>query len=536
MKNPRWWGAFALFIIFLQGLLSQDAFTYEVKLSPIAIQNLPGLHSFAVGTKENEWLLLGGRTDGLHARQPFNSFPASENNDKIWVVDIENKSSWSMPLTALPASYSDQLQSSNISFYQLGDTLYLVGGYGYSAMEADHITYPYLTTLIVSKTIQAIKSGQSPAPFIKQVRNELFAVAGGQLGLLEGKFYLVGGHRFDGRYNPMGHGTYIQTYTNQVRIFDVNNASGSPQVTFYDSFTDPVHLRRRDYNLIPGIDTDGQKLYTISSGVFQPDVDLPYYYPVDIKPGGYKPFTNFNQYLSNYHSAKVSMFDTNTNQNHTLFFGGMSRHYYENDILVKDDNVPFIQTISRLSRHADGSFHEFALKTKMPGLKGASAEFILANQIPLLHDELIDLANLPSDSMIIGYIVGGITSPIENPFSSNQTGVTSANQTVYSVILHKAKTTNVTEIDGQNPHQMTIYPVPFKEDIHLTFTLKKAVPADYFITDSAGKRIQQGSLEDVTAGENHYKLETTGFISNQNYMLTLVLDHTYFLTQQIQKE
>ena len=36
------------------------------------------------------------------------------------------------------------------------------------------------------------------------INDPVFKITGGQMGLLDSTFYLVGGHLFDGRYNPMG--------------------------------------------------------------------------------------------------------------------------------------------------------------------------------------------------------------------------------------------------------------------------------------------------------------------------------------------
>jgi hypothetical protein len=155
----------------------------------------------------------------------------------------------------------------------------------------------------------------------------------------------------------MGNPTYVQTYTNEVRKYKINNAGSSPSILNYSTITDAIHLHRRDYNLLPQIFPSNRTFgYTISSGVFQPTVDLPYLYPVDIFENSINPINNFNQYLSNYHSAKTFLYDSINNQMHNIFFGGMSQYYYQNGTLLQDNLVPFVKTISRLSRYEDGSF------------------------------------------------------------------------------------------------------------------------------------------------------------------------------------
>ena len=66
---------------------AQNDFNYSLELNSVSISGLPGLHSFAFGQSDGKWLIVGGRLDGLHARQPFNAFPASNNNTSLYVVD-----------------------------------------------------------------------------------------------------------------------------------------------------------------------------------------------------------------------------------------------------------------------------------------------------------------------------------------------------------------------------------------------------------------------------------------------------------------
>ena len=158
----------------------------------------------------------------------------------------------------------------------------------------------------------------------------------------------------------MGHPTFTQTYTDQIQKFTIDNSGNQLSYDNYTSISDPVHLRRRDYNLIPQIFPDGTEGYTISSGVFQATVDLPFLYPVDINANGYMPITNFNQYLSNYHSATACLYDDASNQMHAIFFGGMSQYYYQDGELIQDDQVPFVKTISRLTRFPTAAYRNIS--------------------------------------------------------------------------------------------------------------------------------------------------------------------------------
>ncbi len=249
--------------------LGQNAdFGFTVELKPIQIEGFNGLHSFAFGQHGGKWLIIGGRTDGLHPRQPFNAFQPSDNNAEILVIDVVEKKVWAHSVNALPQSLKEQLQSTNMSFYQDDNILYIIGGYAYSPSAGDHVTFPYLTSVNVPAVIQAVMKGEDFKPFIKQASDDFFAISGGQLGKINDVFYLVGGHRFDGRYNPHDNPTFTQTYSNQIRKFTIEENSDLLSFSIDSAITDEVHLRRRDYNLLPQIFPDGKHVYKISEVVF----------------------------------------------------------------------------------------------------------------------------------------------------------------------------------------------------------------------------------------------------------------------------
>jgi hypothetical protein len=526
-----------LYTLFFLGLtnviFSQSTFDYQVQLNPITIANFPGIHSYAFAQHEGKWLILGGRVDGIHARQPFNAFPASNNNTNIYVVDIAANQVWSTSINVLPTVLKEQLQATNFNFYQDENTLYLIGGYAFSATANDHITFDKMTSINVSGLINSVVNGTSILAHFKQMTDTNFAITGGQLGKINNTFYLIGGHRFDGRYNPMNNPTFTQTYSNQIRKFSIDNSGTQLSISNYEAITDAVHLHRRDYNLLPQIYPDGTQGYTISSGVFQINVDLPFLYPVDIKTEGYFPQTTFNQYLSNYHSAKSCLYDATENRMHNLFFGGISQYYYNGTTLVQDNNVPFVNTISRTTRFADGSLQEYQLPETMPGLKGASAEFIPNKSLPHFSNEVIKLNEITANEFIIGHIVGGLTSPSANPFSVNNTSTTSANATIYEVKLMRNTALGVQTIEGKNPFSMTVAPNPTENNkVRINFKMAYATTIDYFVSTMNGKIVLDGEIEDSTQGDNSMNFELDG-ISNQTVIITFIFDNKFYVSQKV---
>jgi len=141
-------------------LRAQDA-PFTLQLEEMSVAGLPGIQSYAYGQHENLWVIIGGRTDGLHRRQPWASFDEAGHNRDILVIDPEKGRFWYAPIQTLPLHQQDQLSATNMEFHQDGPTLYLVGGYGYSQTVDDKITYAMLTAVDVPGLIQAVQAGVS---------------------------------------------------------------------------------------------------------------------------------------------------------------------------------------------------------------------------------------------------------------------------------------------------------------------------------------------------------------------------------------
>lgn len=524
---------FILTVTFLFDTHAQTGnFPFEIVLKADSIAGFNGLHSFAYGQLDGKVLLIGGRPDGIHARQPFNAFPASQNNQLIQVLDLQTHQYWSRSLAELPVSLQEQLQSTNMNFYQEGNFLILAGGYAFSATANDHITFPYLTRIAVDGVINALINNQPIATFFEQIQDERFAVTGGNLGKIGAQYYLVGGHRFDGRYNPMNNPTFIQAYVDGLKKFELSAPGQTLAVTNYQLVTDQVNLHRRDYNLVPHVYPNGESGYLISSGVFQINADLPFLYPVEIRSSGHTAVNGFSQYLSNYHSSKLSAYDSSSGSMHHLFLGGLSQYYYQNGTLVNDPNVPFVRTISRLTQGQDGSYQEFVMANEMPALLGASAEFIHLETVPHYASEIIDLAALSADSVLVGHVVGGIKSPTLNPFTNNSTNVTDASAVIYQVWL---KRTNVGAIEVQVPLSIlnvNLFPNPTKEIAYLDFDLKQKSNVECFILDATGKLVHEVYYEKIKNTKKTLDLKQLG-LKPGTYTIQLIFNDQQILTKQL---
>lgn len=428
----------ALFIGTLTLLVKGQPVPFQIVLEPFQIKGLVGIQSFTVGVHNGKWLILGGRTDGLHRRQPWATFDEAGQNRQLIVVDPVVLKKWSVPLTTLSISIQEQLSSTNMEFHQDGDYLYITGGYGYSKSAEDHITYPYLTAVKISDVINSIIEGSSFKSFFRQIKDEQFAVTGGYLNKIYKTFYLTGGQRFDGRYNPMNHPTFTQEYTNSIRKFVIRDNGSELKVIHLQGITDTVNLHRRDYNVIPQIMPGGQEGLTAFSGVFQVGADLPFLNCVNIDSAGYAVNNDFSQYYNHYHCAHIPLYCASANEMHNLFFGGIAQYRDSSGILVQNADVPFVKTIARVTRDSRGKMAEYKLPVEMPSYLGAGSEFIRTENLPLYNNGVIKFDKLSADSTFVGYVLGGILSADPNIFWTNDGTQSEACKNIFRVYIVKS--------------------------------------------------------------------------------------------------
>lgn len=415
-------------------------FPYTIRLESLEVIGMPALQSYAFATWRGKWLLVAGRKDGLHRRQPWATFDEEGQNKHIYVVDPVKKQVWKQSLEELPASMAEQFQSTNMGFFQGGNKLILTGGYGYSKTADDHITFPYLTVIQVDELITAIVNKKSIRNTVVQIRDERMAVTGGRLGKSGDTLLLAGGQRFGGRYNPHGpdHGPgFTQEYTNEIRKFTIEYNKDTPVIKNYYAINDTINLHRRDYNLVPQVFKNGESGYTMFSGVFQYKEDVPFTNLVDIVEGSYKVNNRFKQKFSHYHSAVMPMYDKTTASMYTVFFGGIARYYPDkNGKTVDNKDVPFTKTISVVIRNNDKE-KEIYLPLQMPGYLGAAAEFIFMPETNMFMEGIADAGSLKKEETLIGYIAGGINSSDSNIFWDNTGRESKANSKILKVFIKK---------------------------------------------------------------------------------------------------
>lgn len=496
---------------------------FKVYLEPLNIEDLGGLQAYAFGQYNGKWIVFGGRLDGLHRRQPFASFDVAGNNNQIWVIDPITRQKWSASLSSLSISLQEQLSSTNMQFHQEGNTLYIIGGYGYNAQSASRKTFDNLTAIDIPLTINAIIGGTNFVQNFRQISNSQFAVTGGHLKKINNTYYLLGGNKFDGNYNPMGNPTYTQVYTNAVRKFIINDDGTNLNITHLVAYTDAINLHRRDYNAVPQILPNGAEGVTMFSGVFQPTINLPFLNSVNIDSINHTVNSNFQQYYNHYHCAVLPIYSAEKNEMHSIFFGGIAQYYDSAGTLVQDNKVPFVKTIARVTRSGNGDMAEYKLPIEMPNYLGAGAEFIANNQVKHYTNEVIKLDELTGDSTLVGYIFGGINSTAPNVFETNTGTQSSASNLIFKVYVIKNNTTGEDNINRQSISslKMQVFPNPNDGEFYIKYQLSKSSKVKITIINMEGKIIDSVKFDYVKPGENFYNPQLNNHEKEGTYMVTI---------------
>lgn len=446
----------------------------EITLHPINWPTLTGLQSYTWGSVGEDYIVMGGRLDGLHRRQPFASFDIAGHNTQIQLLQPNNSNIVSINTSDFPMEVQEQMHSTNACFTQQGQYLIIAGGYGYSDVMGEHRTFNQLLVLDLVLLRNAILNGSNAAvSLVAQIVDDQFAVTGGKLVKFNDTFYLTVGHRFDGKYNPIGpdHGPgFSQQYTEAIRRFTLDNQWN---LTWMNPWTDAQLLHRRDLNVLPSFSSQGQPECIIYSGVFQQNADIPFLNAVRVNENGFNEIPNFAQYYNHYHCATISMYDSIQHQNTHYFLGGISHYYDSTGILVQNNNVPFVKTVAKVVHAEDGSVQEYVLPIQMPGYLGAGAEFLPLHNISHYDNDMIRRNSLEGDSVLIGYVYGGISSSAKNIFWSNEGNLSSAANIWLAVYFHPNEQTGIQNVQSSNGVQLQVYPNPFSNEIHVQFSLSQ---------------------------------------------------------------
>lgn len=477
---------------------------FSIRVEAIGGIYIPGIHSFAFAKSGDKWLFIGGRTNGVHGLNNNDGFDPAYINDNIMVVDTASWQFYNADLNQLPLNIADPLRSTNMEYYQEGNNLYIVGGYGYDSLLSQFTTYPNLTAINVDSMIYAVMNTLPVAPYIRQVTDTNFAVCGGEMDKLGSEYYLMFGHKFTGRYSNSSTPMYTQHYTDRIKKFTINDNGSSITLSPFSYITDTTNFHRRDFTSSPIVKPNGTFAIGAYGGVFQKTADLPYYEPITIDGTGGTVNMGYQQIMSQYTCAVLPVFDSVNGEMYTTFFGGISAHEYNaaTSTLVYDTLVPFIKNITTLTVAANGVATEAVLPAQFSERLGANAHFISNSNLTHYNNGVIKFSELPNTESLAGYMFGGIRAVAGN------FGVTISNDTIYRIYITPQFNVGVAE-SSDNINNAQVFPNPSTQKTTLFFNVKKEETIRIALYDVAGKEVEFISNEKLTAGNHQLELTTS---------------------------
>ncbi len=526
-----------LFFIFSAiQIQAQSTVPFVVEIQEYQRQNAPGLQSYTIGESGNYWLLIGGRTNGMHSFPvpPLGGFAVTEANSRFYVYDPTTDSVWSRSIFAdLPLAMSGQFRSTNMEFFQNVNTLYIAGGYGKDSVGSldTFVTFSKFSAINVSGMINAIKTNSSVAPYVRQITDTTFAVTGGELKKINSSYYIVTGQMFTGKYGFPNSGPplFFQKYTDCVKKFDIVDDGTNLSITNKSYIVDTTNLHRRDLNVVQQItSSSGTQGVTIYGGVFHKDEDVPFIEPVYIASSSISIEPTFKQRFSHYHCPVLPAYDSARNNMTTLFFGGISLYSYDTvqhkavidscDFGGLRPCVPFITDITGITKFSNGTSKDSILPIRYPQNRklGADGDLILESSLPKYPNGVIRLNSITSRTFV-GYIYGGIEAFEANPFVTminsrgrNAGTGSNASKSIFKIYI-TPNTIGINPLGTYLPSDFKLfqnYPNPFNPTTKIKFDIPLGGFTSVKIYDIMGREVDNLVNENLKAGS--YEIEFNG--------------------------
>jgi hypothetical protein len=370
------------------------------------------------------------------------------------------------PSSGLSQQQIDQLSVTNAQFYQSRDskTLYMVGGYGFNTAEGVYETKSVLTAIDLPSLIKWVKGkskAKSVAESIRQVSDPLLQVTGGALyqGSAHEPFLLGLGQNFVGSYlNTNANGIY----TYQIRPFQVIDTGKELLVQPHKQPSPVATYRRRDLNIVPLVRKNGHSLehsYVALGGVFTPGADFgAWTVPIEIAADGSSHMLSpsaFAQGMNNYDSPTIGLYSKKSDDMYTLLFGGISFYYSQNGgfyapggSFIEDFELGFTNDVTTIRIDSSGRYSQYFMSATFPTITptfgtapgsallfGSAGSFLPADNLPSFSNGVISLDELESSPLVLGYIVGGIESSMNETDSETGNVDTHASSYIFKVTL-----------------------------------------------------------------------------------------------------
>ncbi len=478
---------------------------YYITVDSISNSNAPALQSFTHAIHKEEWLLFAGRTNkekdngGVHdmtkkSDYAKESFPPTSFNENIYVYNpYTNTEPKSITISEMITKVTEEFSSYNLTTLtkyisvfkntnalvkQVGEYLYIVGGYGaadFANPKNGYTTYNQIAKIHVPSMISLVKgdyTNVNESKLFAFAQNENLISTGGELHYINGTFYLVGGHNFGNSAPAFSKG---QKYVDAVYPFTVANGTTTSSLNVSVSapisdLSDPNGIssdynsifRRRDGPITPSLyynslNQELEESIAIYAGVFKPGEDLQawnnaiYVHP-NWANNNNKLYTYDKAYnqknLNVYSCPNVVAYDATTKVLHTFLLGGIGDGNTSKEVRLSGftntgthiklyvDSNPLISTSSTFSQNL------FAKNTKnSKPFYGAEGIFFPSSKFKntSVSSDILDIGlifNENNSNVEIGYIFGGIEAFDSHPGTYGRTKSRASNK-VWKVTFNK---------------------------------------------------------------------------------------------------
>ncbi|GJM33421.1 MAG: hypothetical protein DHS20C18_24220 [Saprospiraceae bacterium] len=239
------------FLILLLNIPLSAQSMQQATLPPEAYQLYPTLnemYGFAVGKFNHTLLIIGGRIKNDVPAQQGEDFP----NTDILLIDFQKKRASAFTSGGLEGILGEQMAATGFGYYQIENTLYISGGYGYSYNNGKFFTFPYLTAVDLPGAIGALLNGESPAKHFYQICDDRIALFDTELDHNGDEFFLINGKQAF-KLDPFeDRAEYVETdFYGETRTFRVLGDLENLEIADFKEWYSPEALQHFYGDLLP---------------------------------------------------------------------------------------------------------------------------------------------------------------------------------------------------------------------------------------------------------------------------------------------
>lgn len=202
-----------------------------------------------------------------------------------------------------------------------------------------------------------------------------------------------------------------------------------------------------------------EQSFVALGGVFTPGVNFgAWTVPIEIAPDGSSKMLDpsaFAQGMNNYECPNVGLYSEKTDEMFTLLFGGISfyysvggGYYVPGGSFIEDFELGFTNDVTTIRIDSSGQYEQYLMSGTFPTvtptfgtapgpalLFGAAAFFFPAHGLPTYPNGVIAFDKLGSSPLVLGYIVGGIQSSMNETDSETGNVDTHSSNYIFTVTL-----------------------------------------------------------------------------------------------------